>query len=1179
MLDVDLVGLLPVSHPYKSRAPLGSDFIVTPAPDAPGQIDILTVTPGDAQNVLSWNAPDDGGDPITDYLIEQSPNGVDSWSPIVDGVTPDLGYSHTALPNDVTVHYRVAAKNSVGTGPYSDVIPGTPTSAAVLPDQPTSLTVTPGDTQNSLTWVAPADGGSPITDYVIEVDSGGGFSVLPDGVGTGTVFVHTGLTNNTQYGYRVSAATAVGPSPFSSIVFGTPFDPGAAPAAPANLNGFAASDGITLIFDEASSGGGSAIRGYEVELDGVVQSEVPTNSWHTNSITDGAHTLRVRTVNTAGQQSAWSNSIPVVTDALLPSIGAITMTNSITFAGATIQLDRAMRVQYTADGHPLIVTGDQEQNITARSPDVTTGPDNEGQGNGLMFDPNMLRDGKSQGWDEMAELGFDTTTRLPFTNYINPGVTGAVNIPRGAFTSLVMSLRKDQSTGKAWNGAPTRNDPVGTWAVFSFIPQPMPSDMMRPDYCRLGNAKLNNLKFTRNSRTDVLRSLTPPSGETVTYEAALAVSTPTIMEVGLDNGGQQGTLHPKGDYPTDWIYRNLRELAGLHSNVLTAQEKLNILLPIVQHGIDLEAIYDEGYPGRAGTIFGGGYVYAMYFAAFYLQDAAMLAKARDMASSETSQNRNRWVPQSLVGTSGAYPDANGEANQPFFPEHLNTPHVFGDSAGSDVNARYATLVYDNAWVTQLMVALLVNGPGGVDGIEAMVGNSDPIGHTNARSSIISTLDRYRSQTGNGQYRRYWDAWRSAITNYPIYEGNPHQKPKLGTDAEMVAITGGFNSNWSGDPEGVPGGFASAENRYSVDGRTWTVLEGQTKDEDITGLSPGVTYRTATRYVDLAGRKGIWSGNRGGGASSDVAPVYTVTPTGTPITAAPVNQRLPGMAWRPFLDAGMPYFNEMAADSVAPADATRIYPSVGEWLCAPGTTYRWKIRRNGVDVTAFAAVDLGLDTINWHNRTVYDRTASDFSTVANDTWLDVVIEADDGVNPPVEATSGRIYMPVRPSLPAGTLIDTQFGARFALEYPEIWAATLAVAGNTTERLSNDFWSPDQTTAGYLFWDKSGSNATGRIPFEGDIGLTGEQYRINAEFITGSAGNTRVSIRAGGVISEIPGSPFQASDGLRVRTITDYIHTVPGSADGLKPTFDMFLSGVSGGTSGTGVGLTYLKVEKL
>jgi len=103
---------------------------------------------------------------------------------------------------------------------------GTEETSSVItsPGQITDLAGTVGDSKVVLTWSAPSDGGSPITDYIIEYKESASptYMVFVDGVSSSTGTTVTGLTNGISYDFRVKAENGIGQGPYSSIVTMTP---------------------------------------------------------------------------------------------------------------------------------------------------------------------------------------------------------------------------------------------------------------------------------------------------------------------------------------------------------------------------------------------------------------------------------------------------------------------------------------------------------------------------------------------------------------------------------------------------------------------------------------------------------------------------------------------------------------------------------------------------------------------------------------------------------------------------------------------------------------------------------------------------------------------------------------------------------------------------------------------
>ena len=168
----------------------------------------VSASSGDSSAIVKWTVPaDDGGSPITGYIVNVSPGGtivtVDSaraTSEVVGNLTNGLSYTFTVLAVN-------AAGNSAESDPTRSVTP------LGIPDAPTSVTASAGNDSAMINWAAPsADGGSPVTGYTITASNrGGNQSVGP----RETSVLFTGLVNGLSYSFTVVAINDVGDSSLS----------------------------------------------------------------------------------------------------------------------------------------------------------------------------------------------------------------------------------------------------------------------------------------------------------------------------------------------------------------------------------------------------------------------------------------------------------------------------------------------------------------------------------------------------------------------------------------------------------------------------------------------------------------------------------------------------------------------------------------------------------------------------------------------------------------------------------------------------------------------------------------------------------------------------------------------------------------------------------------------------
>jgi titin len=195
-----------------------AEVSATPAPGpgaVPGAVAGLTATAGNGRVTLSWSAPGSSDDPpVTAYRLYVGTTADFSGKSPLDTFTVTAA-TVIDLVNGTTYFFKVTAVNRAGEGPgtLTEAVPET------TPGQPTGLTATPGNSQATLSWSAPAsDGGARISRYIVfQGTSPGGETGDPVSGSpvTGTRTTVTGLVNGTTYYFTVVAVNAAGQSPQS----------------------------------------------------------------------------------------------------------------------------------------------------------------------------------------------------------------------------------------------------------------------------------------------------------------------------------------------------------------------------------------------------------------------------------------------------------------------------------------------------------------------------------------------------------------------------------------------------------------------------------------------------------------------------------------------------------------------------------------------------------------------------------------------------------------------------------------------------------------------------------------------------------------------------------------------------------------------------------------------------
>uniref|UniRef100_A0A3B1J4S9 Titin n=1 Tax=Astyanax mexicanus TaxID=7994 RepID=A0A3B1J4S9_ASTMX len=166
---------------------------------------------------VMWCSPDnDGGKPITGYILEKKEEHGVRWTPVSKALIPGNHMTVTGLLPNHDYQFRVKAENEIGLGDASK-----PSRTYTARDPVDKITQFLPHTKTSITlgWTKPTyDGGAPLIGYVVELRVRGTVKKGEEGWKRcnvaaqliGTEFTVTSLDEKLEYEFRVSAQNQIG---------------------------------------------------------------------------------------------------------------------------------------------------------------------------------------------------------------------------------------------------------------------------------------------------------------------------------------------------------------------------------------------------------------------------------------------------------------------------------------------------------------------------------------------------------------------------------------------------------------------------------------------------------------------------------------------------------------------------------------------------------------------------------------------------------------------------------------------------------------------------------------------------------------------------------------------------------------------------------------------------------
>jgi titin len=190
-------------------------------PDPPGPPQNLRIENLTAKScTLAWEPPAfDGGSPIKGYYIEKSSGYSSRFVKVTRDAISNTSKTFNDLVEGTEYEYRVVAENEAGLSKPSETtgvfVAKDPYGKPGKPGTPSAKLLDAGSAE--IEWQVPdSDGGSPITNYVLEMRESGDKWKTKDENVKETKYVVSGLKEGSSYEFRVSAVNKAGQGPASA---------------------------------------------------------------------------------------------------------------------------------------------------------------------------------------------------------------------------------------------------------------------------------------------------------------------------------------------------------------------------------------------------------------------------------------------------------------------------------------------------------------------------------------------------------------------------------------------------------------------------------------------------------------------------------------------------------------------------------------------------------------------------------------------------------------------------------------------------------------------------------------------------------------------------------------------------------------------------------------------------